>query len=263
MKSERRHELQTNALADWLGETIDRIRPYQTSLLGVVLLVVLLILGGTFWIQHSSGQTTEAWGKISTALNTGNAAELDDVIDHYPKTQAANMAAVLAGDMRLFAGTQQRFANLATANDDLSKAIEYYQGVTDDSKSSMLVERATFGWARALETQGKLDDAEKKYHEVTKRWPRGTYAQAAVQRLEDLQKPAIKSFYDQFAHFDPKPSYTSEPAMPSKSGLSKPDSLNEPGEGPVFKHEPLIKLDGDEKGSKDKGTDAKPAEKGK
>ena len=31
MKSERRHELHTNALADWLAGIIERIRPYQTT----------------------------------------------------------------------------------------------------------------------------------------------------------------------------------------------------------------------------------------
>ena len=60
MKSERRHELTTNALADWLAGIIERIRPYQTTLLGVVLLAVLLIAVADAVVRTASPEQTAA-----------------------------------------------------------------------------------------------------------------------------------------------------------------------------------------------------------
>lgn len=261
MKSERRHELQTNALADWIGEAIERIRPYQTTLLGVVLLLLLLIVGGTWWSRHSASQSAEAWGRLNAALESGNpAAMLDDVVDHNRGTQIASMAGILAGDIYLGQGTQQRFVNRATANQDLAKAIERYKLVLDSSSSPLLKERATYGLARALETQGNLPDALAKYEEVEKTWPNGAYAAAVTRRLEDLRSPAIKKFYDDFRNYDPKPVSANEPGLPTRSDLSKPDSLKEPDDAPISLHDPRFNLGDDTSDTKDKKPDsAKPS----
>jgi tetratricopeptide (TPR) repeat protein len=251
MKSERRHELQTNTLADWLGAVIDRIRPYQTTMLGVVLLLLLLILGGTYLHRRSAGQTADAWDKVNMAARSGNLALCDDVIQHDPGTTVAAMAGVVAGDYYLAEATQQQFANRATANANLAKAIDRYSHVLETTKSSMLKERATFGLASALESQGHLEEAAAKYKEVAEDWPKGECAAAATRRLQDIRKPEIRKFYDDFRNFDPKPALANEPGLPTKSGLSKPDSLAEPPEpveGSMFK--PRISPGGEE--SKDK-----------
>ena len=70
MKSERRHELQTNALADWIGEAIERIRPYQTTLLGVALLVMLLI-GGPLVVPTFGQPSRRGLGKAQYGLGLG------------------------------------------------------------------------------------------------------------------------------------------------------------------------------------------------
>jgi tetratricopeptide (TPR) repeat protein len=258
MKSERRHELQTNLLADWLGDMIEKSRPYQTSILGVFLLAVLAIAGGLYWSSHSRAQAAEAWQKLASI----NTQSLDEVGDQYKNTPIGNMAAVVAGDVYLLNATQERFSSRATANQKLTAAIDKYELVLKTPADPMLLERASYGIARAYETQGKLDEAVNAYQNVVKEWPNGTYADAAARRLADLQRPETKEFYDEFARFDPKPAYANEPGMPSKSSLSKPDSLAEPGEGPVFKHEPLLNLGDDkDKGAKDKAEDKPVKEK--
>ena len=87
--------------------------------------------------------------------------------------------------------------------------------------------------------------------------------------------PAIKKFYDDFAAFTPKPASTDEGKLPSREGLSKPDSLRaEPGAEPkIFNEDSPFKGLGttDEKPSDTKPydiqttagkpTDFKPAEK--
>ena len=70
MRSERRHELQTNALADWLGTVIERVQPYQTSLLGVVLLAAMLAVGGAWWRYHAAARPPRRGKRCFPAIRT-------------------------------------------------------------------------------------------------------------------------------------------------------------------------------------------------
>ena len=255
MKSERRHELHHNALADWLSETAEFLRPYQTTLLGVVLVVLLAFIGASLWHRHAKEQRTQAWEQTLGAMRGGNVAVLDEVFEHQAGTPVAEMAGVLEGDILAFEGSQKRFEDRAAAQQALDKAVTCYQQVAETGRSPMLKERATFGLARALEIQGKLDDARKKYEEVAEKWPEGAFAAAATKRAEDLQKPAIKKFYDDFAAFTPKPASADESKLPSKTGLSKPDSLSEPSDERIFKEDARFKGLGEGEG---KPADVKP-----
>ena len=252
MKSERRHELQTNALADWLGTTIERVRPYETTLLGVALLAAMLAVAGAWWRYHSAAQAAEAW----QGMLAGNPNVLFNLMEQHSGTPVGSLAGLVAGDYSYVQGVQQRFTNRAASNDALAKAADCYQRVLAADTSPMAQERATFGLARVLETLNKLPEAEQGYKSVKERWPHGEFAAWASRRLADLEKPATKEFYDEFARFDPKPS----PAggdMPGKSSLSKPDAPQEPAEEPLFRPGERFKLEGDEKESKDATTPAK------
>ena len=105
----------------------------------------------------------------------------------------------------------------------------------------------------------KLSEAEQGYKTVKERWPHGEYAEWASRRLADLQKPATKEFYDEFARFDPKPVSTSAGDMFGKSPFSKSDALQEPADEPRFKPGERFKLEGDEKESSDSAAPAKPS----
>ena len=42
MKSEERHKLQQNELADYLAKVVEKIKPYQNAILGGIILVLVL-----------------------------------------------------------------------------------------------------------------------------------------------------------------------------------------------------------------------------
>ena len=232
MKTEERHKLQQNELADWLGRILTVIKPYTNAILAVALLVVVIVALSSWWNRQSASEASGAWEQIYRALGANNPAQLDKIVEDNPGTEVAQWAAALSGDIHLAAGCQQLFTNKSTASQDLQKAVDSYTKVGDEARLSTLRERATFGLARAYEatcgtrqSQGELQKAIKNYEELVKNWPDGAYAPLAKNRLDQLKSPAAKRFYDKFAQFDPQPSFTA-PAGVGPSFDSK--SLQEP-----------------------------------
>lgn len=246
MKSERRHELQHNALADWLTKVVVVIKPYQNMISISVAVVLVAMLGYTWWSRQLSDQTTQAWDEMNAVIESGNMPKLATVIEGYPDTNVAQMAAVVLADSYLAQGCNRLFVNKATAQDELGKAIKLYESVREECRLPMLVERATFGLARAKEAKGDLPSAERFYEEVVTKWPKGAFGAAASQRAIDLKRPAIQRWYDdRFAHFDPKPVFFNEPG---ELPIFDFDSL--PSEGPSSPIDTTFDLN---LGDKDKG----------
>jgi predicted negative regulator of RcsB-dependent stress response len=244
MKSERRHELQHNELADWLAKTAKTIKPYQNMAMAAVALVLIVIVGYTLWSRESTAQTTQAWDELNVALETvqttRNLEPLSKVIEDYPDTNVAYTAKAVLADLHLGTGCDRLFENKARAQEELNKAIASYEAVLKGSRTPDLQERATFGLARAKESKGdaeSLAQAEKLYKNVVAKWPKGAYAVAAQQRAKDLERPTTKRFYDDFRNFDPKPSFSAEPgdrpdfdlnSLPNDGSAYLPETTNEP-----------------------------------
>jgi predicted negative regulator of RcsB-dependent stress response len=269
MKSERRHELQHNALADWLAKSAESIKPYQNLLFAAVVVVLVAAVGYTLWSRESAAQTTRAWDEVNTAVESGNPPQLVKVIENYPNSNVAHMAAVVLADFYLAEGCDRLFTNKATAQQELTKAIELYQAILEQSRVPTLLERATFGLARARESKGTVDEikqAEKLYEEVAANWPNGAYTAAATQRRKDLERPATKVLYDDFRRFDPKPAFSSEPGERPSFDLN---SVPSEGPAPTVQTTGDLKLDGkatDEKkaaGEKKEAEEKTPDETGK
>ncbi len=233
MKSERRHELQHNALLDWLMQTGEKAKPYMNVILLGLVVVVVGFVGYRWMSATSANKEAAAWDSVFQAMNTNDTSQLDQTIEDHGNTAAAQWAAVIAGDIRLAAGCQELFTTKATAIDQFDKAREEYKGVLKDCQDSVVRERATYGLARTCEamagtrqSQQALDDAIEQYEEIVTKWPEGAYAKAAQARLNALSQPSTKEFYDALAVWEPRPAITSPAGM---NGLNLP--FGDSGEG--------------------------------
>ena len=235
MRSERRHELQQNELADWLTDGIETVKPYVNVILGLTILILIVVVGGTWWVQQSSAESAEAWDSYYLALTSGKAAELSAVAKDYPDAKAARWAEVVAADMYLGSGCNQLFSNRADANIELDKAAELFLQVIN---KSVLLDRATFGLAQTREAMGELDEAKTLYEKVTQSWPNSPFAEISARRLKALEQPSTLAFYDRFGKFDPKPAFADQPGIPGAgplfddSSLLGPSPSNDPGSFP-------------------------------
>jgi tetratricopeptide (TPR) repeat protein len=236
MKSDERHKLHQNALAVWLSQTITALKPYQNLILAAIIVAILAVIVTTWWTSESASQANAAWTQFLTAFNEGNPAALEKVAEDNRRSHAAPAADLVAADIQLAQGCEMLFTNKAIANQQLNKALELYQAVRVQTSSPVFRAQATFGLARAWESMGKLETANKLYTEITTDWPDSVFAKMSSRRLEDLKRTSIKDIYDKFAKFDPKPRFNQQPAakqgfdkLPEESPIYTPGTLNERG----------------------------------
>lgn len=226
MKSEERHKLHQNMLAQLIADTAVKIKPYQNAILGGVILALVVVIVWMYISTESASQASTAWTTFTQAFDQGNAAALEKMADDNKNSTAAPAANLAAADIQLLQGCNNLFTNKSTANQQLSKACELYQKVREETSSPILLSQATLGLAKARESQGKLETAVKLYTEVKTNWPNTVYAKMASQRLNDVNKPSTKNVYDQLAKYEPKPAFTAPSGQKSAFEL--------PEESPVF-----------------------------
>ena len=70
MKTERRHELQTNTLAQHLAEWIEKIKPYSTAITVVIGAVIIVAIVAAYLAQSKSAADQAAWDKFTYAMTS-------------------------------------------------------------------------------------------------------------------------------------------------------------------------------------------------
>jgi tetratricopeptide (TPR) repeat protein len=240
MKTERRHELARNVLADWLGERIEALKPYSAAVSATTIAVLVVVFATVLWYQKRAAGTAQAWTSYFTALDEQNQNpdtarnDLVKLSEDHPQTSAGLWSRLTLADMQLAKGLEGLFQDRAAARKALEEAIDDYRAVLDNAPSdSLLAERASFGLAEAYESKDDLENARKQYRELLARWPNGAFSALAQQRLADLERKSTKEFYDWFAKQSPKPKPSIGPGIPGEKpgfDLNKlPDQIFEPG----------------------------------
>jgi len=211
MKAEKRHELQTNYLADWLGQMFKKSEPYHNLITWALVAVVVLLGILVAWKKLAHRGEAQAWDDFFSALSADNFVELERVADDHPGTPVAHWALIVSADARLASACMQVFADKASAAQNLRKAIDAYTTVLGQSREPRLRQRALFGRARAYEAlsgtpqgSGELPKAIADYEQLIESYPDGTYTAIASTQLKRLKSQDVKLFYDKFAAYTPK-----------------------------------------------------------
>jgi len=243
MKGERRHELQHNALADYITGVVTSVKPYFNAILGCVLLVAVAAVVYGWWSRDSANKEEEGCDEF-LALKSKPGFELYD-LDGFKKrhegTKVSFRVLTFVGDMGLIEGSRKLFTNKADAHEELGKAEKSYSEVLAECDDPAMLLRATFGLARIHEALGRLEQAVERYEEVGEKWPGTACASQAKKRLEFLSQADSTWFYDRFAEYDPTPK--TEPIYPGIQPFDI-DSLKPPGSGGGSSMLDLPSLDG-------------------
>jgi hypothetical protein len=212
MKSTRRHELQTNQLADRLGHWIEAARPYGTTILLVGGGAILILFAAYFLVSSKEKSVEAGWQSYLLAgVNSAGGdivEDLDNVTDQFTGTQAGQWAALTAADIRASRGVEKLFTDRAAAETDLNSAKTHYQEVIGSKWAAgepLMMHRAQYGLAQVLEAQGELDEAAKYYGQVAEADATSQLGKSAKTRQELLAQTDMKKWYNWFGNQKPTP----------------------------------------------------------
>ncbi|HEX4146015.1 MAG TPA: hypothetical protein VHY91_21115 [Pirellulales bacterium] len=224
MKTERRHELESNQLANSLGHWADAVRPYFNTILAAILAVV--VAGAVYLVaqRRAVAGNAVAWDQYFTALAHLDRLKLEDLGEEYTGTPVGWWSSCMAAELGLNEGSNQLFHDKVLAHDILRRSADRYAQVLGEAHDPALLKQANFGLARVHECLGEIKKAADEYQAIAAKWPGTAVASAAEQRAKDLKAMPTREFYDWFAKQDiGKGRISPRPGMP---GLKSPFNLD-------------------------------------
>jgi hypothetical protein len=193
MKSARRHELEENQLALWLAAKAESVKPHLKMVGAAILAVVIAWLLYSYFSGRSQKRLAAGWDKFYQANDLKG---FQAVVDEFENSPAGLAARQQLAVMQLQEGNRRLMLDRDAAMILLEDASKNFEVVARESDDAMMKQYATYQLARAYEALGQLENARSEYEKLGKTWPDSAYATAAKGRLEDLDRPATKEFYD-------------------------------------------------------------------
>ncbi len=221
MKSDHRHELKTNELADWLAHFPDWMKQNRTNLLAVAAVIVLAIIV-YFWSYYRSNVVSVRRQARLTSLVTSVGQQVNAAMRAAGQGTDQSYALMpIAQDLQEFAGgvSNDDMGALAlikrgealraelhlrltdVSRDELAKQIaqaqnSYQQALDRKPSNPGLAAAAQFGLGLCEEELGNFDKAAEIYRETAaKPEYAGTLAQAAAQYrlqvMDDFRTPVV------------------------------------------------------------------------
>lgn len=220
MKSERRHELQQNYLADYLGHWITRIEPHAKSLGLAIAVVVIGLIGVGFYRSSQMGARSDATLELLQNASGSDPEALGSVGQRYPGTMAGALAKLYQADALLAGGIAGLFEDRDEAQGRIEEAIKLYESVQQPGVDTLIRSRANLGLGRAHESLGQTDLALAAYNRLIEIGESDAIVKLAQQRIGQLKNPMTEEFLVWFGKQDFRP-----PTPASPPGVPGSDSL--------------------------------------
>ena len=240
MKSERRHDLKKNELADKVAGTVEQLQPYWRAIAGVavVLATAVFALGFVSSTQRKSRESS--WANFFAAAADRNPDALQQLADAQHGNPVAPWALQAAAQARLIEASAALYRDRAEARKGLQVAVDGFEATLEQTNEALLRQRCLFGLGQAYEGLNDLDEAKSRYQQLAETWPDSSIAKQAKQRIESLSDPKTQEFYTWFFAQEPPAAPTSPlgttPSLPfgqlpSEPDISIPDPSASVGEG--------------------------------
>ncbi len=234
MKTQRRHELETNKLADWLAKNADHYKSHARTFLIVVAGAIAIFFAALVFRSTRAANEGAAWRNFYNAFAERSPEALTQVAKDASGTKVSLWAKQAAADSQLARGMTGLFTDRDEANKYLKDAEKNLQeveaGAGDDQT---LLERARFGLGQVYESLGDLGSAKKYYGLVAKTSPESALGKVATERAKLIGDPEMEEWYAWFSQQKPKPPQPQPPvgtgpgANPSVLGPGGTDSLRD------------------------------------
>ena len=260
MKTERRHDLETNTLALKMTTMIETIKPYWNKLLGVVILLVAMLAVSSFINSQSKATEENAWAAYAKARNSTD-PDLENIrklteSEEFAGTRMQEWAHLTWADRQVLMAARIYLRDRGAAEDRLRGARGIYETFANNAQDEQIRNRSRFGLGRIFEMLNKVEDAQREYSLV-----QGDLQPMASKRAEHLQSEGVKDVCEWLATAElPKPDITGGQGASGdrpEFNVSIPQAND--GARPGAKDNPILdgfKIDGAEEA----GEDANPVE---
>jgi hypothetical protein len=193
MNTERRHELENNALAQGITTWSDKLRPYVSLILAIIAGLLVLFIVMSFWNKYQADRNAAAWHELELALfeGDGEARSLQRLAnsEEYQGTEMQEWAYMAWADRQLRLAADLYLRDREEAKKKLTSVEGIYEQFADNASTSELKNRARLGLARVSEMQGDLAEAKTQYGLVD-----GALGLIADDRIKQLEaKPATET----------------------------------------------------------------------
>ena len=228
-KTERRHELQQNELAAYLEKVNKQIEPYSKPILGVVLVVMAVGIGWSFYSSEQEADSSFATLELikATSAQMIDPEDLDTVNSEFPETSAGKLAKLYQGLALVNEGNDLIYEDTESATETLKEGIEVLTSVAEGNNDPLIKSRAYLGIALAQTTLGDTKTAVAAYVKVGEADESEAMVEYAANRIATLTSTATKEFSDWFkdTSFEVVTPANPDPSLPPANGLPSIDSF--------------------------------------
>lgn len=225
MKGTRKHELQTNELADALGQAITWAKPHAKTIALVVAVVVVAVFVLVILPAVRGSASEMASAAFALAQNAGDTQSLRNFLEDYPEARQTPTARLLLADRLL----REVVSKPKPTGDPLAEAGKLYAEIAESSE--LLRPLAKVGLALVTVQEGDLEKGREGLREVVSKWPQSIAAEKARAHIEALAgyKPLVFSNEPLEEPTEPEKGET-EKAGPKEGEATKTPATHE-GEG--------------------------------
>ncbi|MEO2046043.1 MAG: hypothetical protein ABGX16_05660 [Pirellulales bacterium] len=188
MKSEHRHDLETNWLAHHLAVWIEQLKPHTTKLLLAAGVVTGLLVVVSISSSVDASKSKAAWEAYALAVNSTDPElmQLQQVAEEFPDTTMQEWAYATWADRQLMIASSRYLIDREAARERLRKVQGKYEFIVN-SGDPQIRDRAHFGLARVYEMLDQLDKAKNEYALV-----QGDLFKLAEERTDQLKSDAVQ-----------------------------------------------------------------------
>lgn len=220
MKSEERHQLEQNELADWVIRLVALLRPYLIYIFVAAIVLVGVLIGLSIQSNAHLQAQQDAWREFFQAADS---AQFEVLLSRYPKSAAAPYTRLRIGDLKFDEGKKILITNRTRALSLFDEAIKFYEELTQNSATpSDVRQQALFGIGLVQESKGALEEAKKAYESVVTEYAGSEFALRAQNRIQQLDTPSAKEFYAALSDYKPIGASTDLPPLDDETPIPAP-----------------------------------------
>ena len=216
MKSERKHTLESNLLADKIEQLAINLKKALPAILAVTAVVVVGLLSYGFYASVKEKESAKGWTALYFADT--ETADLTAISSDFSGSSASLWAKQTAGDANMSRALEKVYLDRDLAEQFYKEAAAEYRVPAEKSTDPFLAGRANFGLAQASEGMGDLEQALSYYRKVIQNKAMGNeLIGEAAKRVAWLESKAGEEFYAWY-----KTSRASSPVLNTNPATTSP-----------------------------------------